>query len=113
MVLQRLFNRLSSILDEGRTKDIEGLRKTVSRGDRLENLKKQEGWSDLMDIKEYGQTLADRLMRNLESDEKLRFRGAIEWNGIEAPFREMERRIKLGKESRNKLAELTGQKLPS
>ena len=81
------------------SQDVEDLRRIVGTGSALEAMKGARGWEELVAIKFYFQNLAVARSLDTTSEEKARYQAACEWQGIEAIFREVELRIRKGRQA--------------
>jgi len=69
----------------------------------MEALTNQPGWTDLLEAKQYYQSLADWKTKTPTLTEKERFQAAVEWATLEGFFKEVYGRMRRGREAEGKL----------
>lgn len=81
------------------SQDVEDLRRIVAAGVALTALKGTKGWEELVAIKLYFQNLDVARSLDTTAEEKSRYQAACEWQAIEVIFREVELRIRKGRQA--------------
>ena len=89
-----------------KSSDASLLQELVSSGHRLTDLMNSPGWTDLLEAKSYYQALSDWKTKTPTLTEKDRFQAAVEWATIEGFFKEVQGRIRRGREAEAKVSKL-------
>lgn len=83
--------------------DVNLLQELISSSRRIEDLASHPGWNDLLEAKQYYQSLADWKTKTPTLTEKERFQAAVEWATLEGFFKEVYGRIRRGREAEAKV----------
>ena len=84
--------------------DVSLLQDLVSSGQRMDELTNHPGWKDVLEAKQYYQSLADWKTKTPSLSEHDRFQAAVEWATIEGFFKEVYGRIRRGREAESKVS---------
>ena len=82
---------------------VDQLRAIASEGERLEELTKQPGWEVVLRAKAYWQATDARMALDPAQSETVRLRSACNWAALEGFFRDIEVRIRRGRDAREQL----------
>ena len=86
--------------------DVSLLQELAASARRIEDLTNHPGWKDVLEAKEYYQSLSDRKTKYPALSDHDRFQAAVEWAAIEGFFKEVYGRIQRGRAAEEKLVRL-------
>lgn len=90
--------------------DLKRLGLLVKHATALKNLKDSPDWQEILSIRAFMQETSTQIARNPNTDDKRRFQASVEWATLEVFFKEIELRVRRGREAEDKLRELTPKK---
>ena len=88
------------------TDQVARLKSLASSAERIESLLQHPGWRDVLEARVFYQGNADNATKNLRVTDAVRFQAVCEWSAIEGFFKELNERVRRGREARKKLEQM-------